>query len=115
VARASRRINDLPESFDEFDWKRPTFFVDRAHCDPGRRGKRSKFVAAKNQANVGVANNVTKLLGAEERRQRHDGFARNGAGKLSDCPSLRIPTQAGRGYRFEAGQGSDLMPATIPR
>jgi hypothetical protein len=28
---------------------------------------------------------------------------------------LRIPTQAGRGYRFEAGQGSDLKPATIPR
>jgi hypothetical protein len=28
---------------------------------------------------------------------------------------LRIPTQAGRGYRFEAGQGSDLMPATVPR
>jgi hypothetical protein len=28
---------------------------------------------------------------------------------------VRIPTQAGRGYRFEAGQGSDLMPATIPR
>jgi hypothetical protein len=28
---------------------------------------------------------------------------------------VRIPTQAGRGYRFEAGQGSDLKPATIPR
>ena len=28
---------------------------------------------------------------------------------------VRIPTQAGRGYRFEAGQGSDLMPATVPR
>ena len=26
--------------------------------------------------------------------------------------AVRIPTQAGRGYRFEAGQGSDLMPAT---
>ncbi len=28
---------------------------------------------------------------------------------------LRIPTQAGRGFRFDPGQGSDLMSATIPR
>jgi hypothetical protein len=28
---------------------------------------------------------------------------------------LRIPTQAGRGFRFDPGRGSDLMPATIPR
>ena len=27
---------------------------------------------------------------------------------------VRIPTQAGRGYRFEAGQGSDLKPARVP-
>ncbi len=27
---------------------------------------------------------------------------------------LRIPTQSGRGFRFEAGRGSDLMSATIP-
>ena len=32
-----------------------------------------------------------------------------------DAIHLRIPTEAGRGYRFEAGQGSDLKPATIPR
>ena len=29
--------------------------------------------------------------------------------------ALRIPTQAGRGFRFDPGQGSDLMSATIPR
>jgi hypothetical protein len=28
--------------------------------------------------------------------------------------SLRIPTQSGRGFRFEAGHRSDLIPATIP-
>jgi len=28
--------------------------------------------------------------------------------------NLRIPTQAGRGFRFDAGRGSDLKPATIP-
>jgi hypothetical protein len=28
---------------------------------------------------------------------------------------VRIPTQAGRGFRFDPGQGSDLMSATIPR
>jgi hypothetical protein len=34
---------------------------------------------------------------------------------ISTGNRMRIPTQAGRGYRFEAGQGSDLMPATVPR
>ncbi len=34
---------------------------------------------------------------------------------VDQAEELRIPTQAGRGYRFEAGQGSDLKPATIPR
>ena len=29
--------------------------------------------------------------------------------------SVRIPTQAGRGFRFDPGRRSDLMPATIPR
>jgi hypothetical protein len=28
---------------------------------------------------------------------------------------LRIPTEAGHPFRREAGQRSDLMPATIPR
>jgi len=27
---------------------------------------------------------------------------------------LRIPTQSGRGFRFEAGRHSDLKPATVP-
>jgi hypothetical protein len=27
---------------------------------------------------------------------------------------LRIPTQSGRGFRFEAGHRSDLIAATIP-
>ena len=27
---------------------------------------------------------------------------------------VRIPTQSGRGFRFEAGHRSDLIPATIP-
>jgi hypothetical protein len=35
--------------------------------------------------------------------------------EFARIPDVRIPTQAGRGYRFEAGQGSDLMPATVPR
>ena len=28
---------------------------------------------------------------------------------------LRIPTQAGRGFRFHSGRRADLKPATIPR
>ena len=28
--------------------------------------------------------------------------------------SLRIPTEAGQGYRFDVGHRSDLKPATIP-
>jgi len=28
---------------------------------------------------------------------------------------VRIPTQSGRGFRFEAGHRSDLIPATIPK
>jgi len=27
---------------------------------------------------------------------------------------VRIPIQSGRGFRFEVGQGSDLISATIP-
>jgi len=27
---------------------------------------------------------------------------------------VRIPTQSGRGFRFEAGRHSDLKPAAIP-
>jgi hypothetical protein len=29
--------------------------------------------------------------------------------------SLRIPTQSGRGFRFDVGRRSDLMSATIPK
>ena len=29
--------------------------------------------------------------------------------------ALRIPTQSGHQFRFEAGHRSDLMPATIPK
>jgi type I restriction enzyme M protein len=32
----------------------------------------------------------------------------------SSFDRLRIPTQSGRGFRFEAGHRSDLIPATIP-
>jgi len=28
---------------------------------------------------------------------------------------LRIPTQSGRGFRFDVGRRSDLIPATIPK
>jgi hypothetical protein len=28
---------------------------------------------------------------------------------------MRIPTQSGRLFRFEAGHGTDLIPATIPK
>jgi hypothetical protein len=31
---------------------------------------------------------------------------------LSGC--LQIPIEAGRVFRFEAGHGSDMKPATIP-
>jgi len=29
--------------------------------------------------------------------------------------SLRIPRQSGRGFRFDVGHRSDLIPATIPK
>jgi hypothetical protein len=29
-------------------------------------------------------------------------------------PFVQIPTEAGRGFRFDVGQRSDLKPATIP-
>ena len=35
--------------------------------------------------------------------------------EMMQLRKVRIPTQAGRGFRFDPGQGSDLMPATIPR
>ena len=30
-------------------------------------------------------------------------------------PKVRIPTQSGRGFRFDVGHRSDLIPATIPK
>jgi hypothetical protein len=37
--------------------------------------------------------------------------------KLSDgdFAMMRIPTQSGRGFRFDVGRRSDLMPVTIPK
>ena len=34
--------------------------------------------------------------------------------KTSPRMKVRIPTQSGRVFRFEAGRDSDLKPATIP-
>jgi hypothetical protein len=45
----------------------------------------------------------------------YPGVSLKDARARRDEAKVRIPTQAGRGYRFEAGQGSDLKPATIPR
>jgi hypothetical protein len=41
-------------------------------------------------------------------------FTRKIERKAVAVPSLRIPRQSGRGFRIEAGQRSDLIPATIP-
>ncbi len=46
----------------------------------------------------------TQLMGA---RQGPRGNPRSAAG-------MQIPTEAGRGFRFDVGQRSDLKPATIP-
>jgi hypothetical protein len=61
---------------------------------------------------------------------RHDIASVNGEVRkqptLSDCcarspasalsgPGVRIPIEAGQGFRREAGQRSDLMSATIPK
>jgi hypothetical protein len=34
---------------------------------------------------------------------------------VNSRPFVRIPTQSGHRFRFEAGHRSDLMPATIPK
>jgi len=34
--------------------------------------------------------------------------------RLRSRRGVRIPTQSGRRFRFEAGHHSDLIPATIP-
>ena len=36
-------------------------------------------------------------------------------GEADEAVMVRIPTQAGQGFRFHSGHRSDLMPATIPR
>ena len=36
------------------------------------------------------------------------------AGLLRERGNVQIPTEAGRGFRFDVGQRSDLKPATIP-
>jgi hypothetical protein len=34
--------------------------------------------------------------------------------RCAACRKVQIPTEAGRGFRFDVGQRSDLKPATIP-
>ena len=38
----------------------------------------------------------------------------DGVGKNGEA-FVRIPRQSGRGFRFDAGHRSDLIPATIPK
>ena len=38
-----------------------------------------------------------------------------GGGNSKDENGMRIPTQSGRGFRFDVGHRSDLIPATIPK
>ena len=37
------------------------------------------------------------------------------ASAVSAINKMRIPTQSGRGFRFDVGHRSDLIPATIPK
>jgi hypothetical protein len=72
-----------------------------------RRGdSRNKGVFADAGAVVPVGKRPPKPLSVER-------SARLQAKTLKD-QWLRIPTQSGRGFRFEAGHRSDLIPATIP-
>ena len=34
--------------------------------------------------------------------------------EAEEADIVQIPTEAGRGFRFDVGQRSDLKPATIP-
>ena len=40
---------------------------------------------------------------------------RTGASLAGVAATLRIPRQSGRGFRFDVGHRSDLIPATIPK
>jgi hypothetical protein len=55
-----------------------------------------------------------KLLGDIDTRGAHAvrAFVGENAGEWH---RLRIPIQSGRGFRFDPGHHSDLMPAAIPK
>jgi len=42
-------------------------------------------------------------------------FRMHMVGYFEGIDSVRIPTQSGRGFRFDVGRRSDLIPATIPK
>ena len=49
-------------------------------------------------------------------RIRHYGlFAGTVRARNIERARLRIPRQSGRGFRFDVGRRSDLIPATIPK
>jgi hypothetical protein len=61
-----------------------------------------------------AANRLYESLGFKEIDRLHC-YELEMSSKMQLRSHVRIPTQAGRGFRFDPGQGSDLMPATIPR
>jgi hypothetical protein len=56
-----------------------------------------------------AAREKERWLSCEEGARRKARYSRN----IVDA-GVRIPTEAGRVFRREAGQGSGLKPATIP-
>ena len=63
-----------------------------------------------------IVKSMLEELGAEITYSRHNHLLVTLKGFTHGFHDiLRIPTQAGRGFRFDPGQGSDLMSATIPR
>jgi hypothetical protein len=62
-----------------------------------------------------LANLVIRRLGGNADRQEVGGRLNNRAEDSHQAFRLRIPRQSGRGFRFDVGHRSDLIPATIPK
>jgi len=72
----------------------------------GKIGRRKWSGASNDQCSEHARGELGKI--------KADGGSLHG-GRLLSMVACGIPTQSGRGFRFDPGYRSDLMSATIPR
>ena len=78
--------------------------------DPAKADQAERIAAAGGTISVQVLNELASVA----RRKMGLSWPETHTFLASVRALLQIPTEAGRGFRFDVGQRSDLKPATIP-